>query len=82
VFYVRGLHTQAGENPELRTLFFRLAHLLRYPITPIFVFDGPERPDFKRGTTVKKKEHWVVKYLIELIKDFRYKFHMVRWMFL
>ncbi|EDQ99679.1 uncharacterized protein LACBIDRAFT_316211 [Laccaria bicolor S238N-H82] len=76
VFYVRGLHTQAGENPELRTLFFRLAHLLHYPITPIFVFDGPERPNCKCGTTVKKKDHSVVKYLIKLIKDFRYKFHM------
>ena len=77
VFYVRGLHTQAGKNPELRTLFFRLAHLLCYPITVIFVFDGPERPDYKRGTEVKKKEHWVVKDLSELIKGFRYKFHTV-----
>ncbi|EDR00271.1 uncharacterized protein LACBIDRAFT_314471 [Laccaria bicolor S238N-H82] len=75
VFYVPGLHTQAGENPELRTLFFRLAHLLRYPITVIFVFDGPERPDYKRSTVVKKKEHWVVKHFSEIIQDFHYKFH-------
>lgn len=69
------IHTQAGENPELRTLFFRLAHLLRYPITVIFVFDGPERPDYKRRMVVKKKEHWVIKHFSEIIQDFRYKFH-------
>ena len=77
VFYMQGLHTQAGENPELRTLFFRLAHLLCYPITVIFVFDGPERPDYKRSTVVKKKAHWVVTHFSEIIQDFRYKFHQV-----
>ena len=69
-FYVQGLHTQAGENPELCTLFFHLAHLLRYPITAIFVFDGPERPDYKHSMVVKKKAHWAVKHFSEIIQLF------------
>jgi hypothetical protein len=36
-----------GENPHLRTLFFRCATLMKSPFLPLFVFDGPKRPDFK-----------------------------------
>ncbi len=32
---------QAGENKELRVLFFRIAALLKRPVLPLFVFDGP-----------------------------------------
>ena len=60
VFYVQGLHTQAGENLELHTLF-----------TVIFVFDGPERPDYKCSMVVKKKAHWVVTHFSKIIQDFQ-----------
>ncbi|KAG8846462.1 hypothetical protein FRB96_001986 [Tulasnella sp. 330] len=48
-----------GENPELRTMFFRMARLLEVPFLPVFVFDGPERPKFKRGKKVSGRQHWM-----------------------
>lgn len=38
-----------GKNPELRTLYYRLVRLLSLSIQPLFVFDGPNKPPFKRG---------------------------------
>ena len=38
-----------GKNPELRTLYYRLLRLLSLFIQPLFVFDGPDKPPFKRG---------------------------------
>lgn len=40
---------RGGQNPELRTLFFRLVRLLALPIHPLFVYDGRQKPPFKRG---------------------------------
>ncbi|KAG8994343.1 hypothetical protein FRB93_001599 [Tulasnella sp. JGI-2019a] len=48
-----------GENPELRTMFFRMARLLEVPFLPVFVFDGPERPKVKRGKKVSRRQHWM-----------------------
>lgn len=38
-----------GANPAIRTLFYRLVRLLSLTITPVFVFDGPNKPAFKRN---------------------------------
>lgn len=38
-----------GTNPAIRTLFYRLVRLLGLAIHPIFVFDGPHKPAFKRN---------------------------------
>lgn len=38
-----------GANPAIRTLFYRLVRLLGLAIHPIFVFDGPNKPTFKRN---------------------------------
>ncbi|WVQ71489.1 hypothetical protein IAR50_001027 [Cryptococcus sp. DSM 104548] len=38
-----------GENPFLRTIFMKITALLRHPIVPVFVFDGPNKPNFKRN---------------------------------
>jgi len=43
----RYAHHQAGENPELRTLFYRLARLHRLPVAVIVVFDGDAGPPIK-----------------------------------
>lgn len=43
------LPSPGGSNPAIRTLFYRLVRLLSLTITPIFVFDGPNKPAFKRG---------------------------------
>ncbi|KAK5989080.1 Flap endonuclease GEN-like-like protein [Cladobotryum mycophilum] len=40
---------RGGTNPAIRTLFYRLVRLLGTPIQPIFVFDGPNKPKFKRN---------------------------------
>lgn len=46
--------TDAGNNPELRLLFFRLCKISRLPILPLFVFDGRMRPKVKRGSKYGK----------------------------
>lgn len=40
---------KGGSNPAIRTLFYRLVRLLGHSIQPLFVFDGPNKPAFKRG---------------------------------
>ncbi|KAK1761246.1 hypothetical protein QBC47DRAFT_409270 [Echria macrotheca] len=40
---------QGGYNPAVRTLFYRLARLLGNAVEPVFVFDGPKKPEFKRN---------------------------------
>ncbi|KAL2759516.1 hypothetical protein ACRALDRAFT_1079391 [Sodiomyces alcalophilus JCM 7366] len=40
---------KGGTNPAIRTLFYRLVRLLGLAVQPIFVFDGPYKPAFKRN---------------------------------
>lgn len=35
-------------------LFYRVAKMYRLGVLPFFVFDGPERPQFKRGGRVMR----------------------------
>lgn len=70
-------HAQAGENPELRVLFFRLARLLGSCTTAIFVFDGAGRPNFKRDRNVIKKPHWLEEGFKDLIQAFGFVHHTV-----
>ncbi|TCD61881.1 ATPase with role in protein import into the ER [Steccherinum ochraceum] len=42
-------HAHSGENPELHLIFYRLARLHCLPKIAILVFDGDQRPAFKRG---------------------------------
>lgn len=46
-FQVQG--GQKGANPALRTFYYRLCRLLLLNVQPIFVFDGPKKPPFKRN---------------------------------
>ncbi|KAG8952319.1 hypothetical protein FRC04_004747 [Tulasnella sp. 424] len=60
-----------GENPELRTLFFRLCRLAEAPFLPLFVFDGPYRPSFKRGKNINgQRQHWLQSGFKRLIEAF------------
>ncbi|KAF4586433.1 XPG/Rad2 endonuclease [Pleurotus pulmonarius] len=68
-------HAQAGVNPELRQLMYRLANLSKLALTPIFVFDGPGRPHIKRGTNVIFKDHWLAEPFRELISAFGFHSH-------
>lgn len=62
----------SGDNPELLVLFFRLCRLFELGIRPVFVFDGAERPSFKRNKTINTipLEIQFQKNLIKLIELF------------
>ncbi|KAM6491705.1 PIN domain-like protein [Amanita muscaria] len=74
VFFKPG-HATAGENPELRTLFFKLSWLLSACILPTFVFDGPLRPSIKRGKNVIAAPHWLTDDFQRLINAFGFYSH-------
>ncbi|KAL8847594.1 MAG: hypothetical protein Q9221_007371 [Calogaya cf. arnoldii] len=66
--------TQAGKggsNPALRTLYYRLLRLLSLSIRPLFVFDGPNKPPFKRnaktGTQAAALPNFITKQLLQLL---------------
>ncbi|KAK6440490.1 hypothetical protein LTR95_003291 [Oleoguttula sp. CCFEE 5521] len=46
------LAASGGSNPALRTFYYRLLRLLSLNIHPLFVFDGPNKPAWKRGKRV------------------------------
>ena len=54
---VAGSHTATTPfGPDaMRLFFYKLCSLIRYSVTWIFVFDGPFRPQMKRGVTVVQK---------------------------
>jgi Holliday junction resolvase YEN1 len=81
IFNSRELRAQAGENPELRVLYFRLARLLKLPVTAVFVFDGPKRPAVKRGKQVRPKPHWLTHGLEALVTAFGFHSHQVIYCF-
>jgi len=74
-------HAQMGENPELRTLFYRLANLLKLCLIPVFVFDGVGRPKSKRGQKVSGEAHWITERFIAFIDAFGFHSHYVRYTF-
>ncbi|KAG7443108.1 PIN domain-like protein [Guyanagaster necrorhizus] len=67
LWFFHAEYGQEGENPELRTLFFRLEILLRNPILPLFMFDGPGRPAWKRGRRINT---WSENALTDGLKAF------------
>ena len=60
IWFFHAAHVREGENPELRTLFFRCAKLMSTPFLPLFIFDGPKRPKIKRGKKISREKHWLV----------------------
>lgn len=76
VFHVN--HARAGPEPELRTLFFKLALLASLPIIPIFLFDGPQRPSVKRGRKVIRNGNWLEKRVKDFIEAHGLSWHTVR----
>ena len=67
---------QGGRNPALRTLYYRLLKLLSLSIQPLFVFDGPYRPTFKRGVKIIPFTACLDNFLTkQLLKCFGFAFH-------
>ena len=59
---IAGSHAATSPfGPDAQQLFFyKLCNLIQYPVTWVFVFDGPLRPKVKRGTkVVQRTPHWV-----------------------
>ncbi|KAL9602667.1 MAG: hypothetical protein Q9219_001656 [cf. Caloplaca sp. 3 TL-2023] len=61
---------QGGSNPALRTLYYRLIRLLSLSIKPLFVFDGPNKPPFKRnvktGNLGSQLPNFITKQILDL----------------
>ena len=72
------VHSNAGLNPELRALFFRLAELSRSTAQAVFVFDGPKRPKIKCGKAVRTHPHWLTSRFVQLVEAFGFHCHTVR----
>jgi hypothetical protein len=68
---------EMGENPILRTLFFKLCRYLKTPVTFIFAFDGPRRPEVKRGRRVKRQDPELIEASKQLIDMFGFYCHQV-----
>lgn len=73
IWFFHATYGREGENPELRTLFFRCARLMSKPFLPLFVFDGPQRPEQKRKKKVSGKDHWMVSGMQEIIEAFGFE---------
>ncbi|TDL27126.1 hypothetical protein BD410DRAFT_895019 [Rickenella mellea] len=76
IWFFHAAYGKEGENPELRTLFFRCARLMSTPFLPLFVFDGPKRPKVKRGKRVGGKEHWLQTGMQQIISAFGFEYRM------
>ncbi|TKA34358.1 hypothetical protein B0A50_00340 [Salinomyces thailandicus] len=71
---------KGGSNPALRTFYYRLLRLLTLNIHPLFVFDGPNKPLFKRhkkvggpGVRVVSVPEFLAK---QLLKQFGFPWHV------
>ncbi|KAI1428467.1 hypothetical protein F5Y12DRAFT_731852 [Xylaria sp. FL1777] len=66
---------KGGSNPAIRTLFYRLLRLLGSSIQPIFVFDGPNKPTFKRNKRSGRGDGVATAMAKRLIKLFGFLVH-------
>lgn len=78
IWFYHAAYGREGENPELRTLFFRCSRLLSIPLLPLFVFDGPKRPSMKRNKKISGKAHWLTDGMKNIIEAFGFEWHVVR----
>ncbi|KAJ7765925.1 PIN domain-like protein, partial [Mycena maculata] len=72
---INNTNARAGPNPSLRVLFYKLAGLLQLPIRIVFVFDGPNRPEYKHNTRVITHGHLLTASFQQLIREFGYHWH-------
>ncbi|EER42479.1 conserved hypothetical protein [Histoplasma capsulatum H143] len=71
---------KGGTNPELRTLFYRLVRLTGLPVHPLFIYDGPQRPQYKRGKLIDRNNRAgdlgrIIRRSKHLIDLFRFPHH-------
>ncbi|KAL9057414.1 MAG: hypothetical protein Q9162_002359 [Coniocarpon cinnabarinum] len=69
--------SKGGTNPALRTFYYRLLRLISLSIHPLFVFDGPNKPPFKRNKRTGPNVASVPEFLAkQLLKQFGLPFHL------
>ncbi|KAF2744073.1 hypothetical protein M011DRAFT_196456 [Sporormia fimetaria CBS 119925] len=67
---------KGGTNPAPRTFYYRLLRLVALCINPVFVFDGPNKPPFKRGKKTGAHVSSIPDFLAkQLIKQFGFPIH-------
>ncbi|KAF8890618.1 hypothetical protein BD779DRAFT_1671184 [Infundibulicybe gibba] len=76
IWFFHAEYGKEGENPVLRTLFFRCATLMHSPFLPLFVFDGPKRPDVKRGKKINRTSHKLIPGMKALVEAFGFEWRM------
>jgi len=77
IWFFHAEYGREGENPVLRTLFFRCATLMHTTFLPIFVFDGPKRPDVKRGKKINRTSHKLIPGMKQIVEAFGFEWRMV-----
>lgn len=61
----------------MRTFYYRLLRLIALSIHPVFVFDGPNRPPFKRNKRTGPNVASIPEFLAkQLLKQFGYPIHL------
>ncbi|KAG6088915.1 hypothetical protein E4U15_004747 [Claviceps sp. LM218 group G6] len=75
IWHFQAQSARGGHNPTTRLLFYRLVRLLGAPITPIFVFDGPHKPAFKRGHRTGRGDQCAIAMAKRLIRLFDFAVH-------
>ncbi|KAF2849887.1 flap structure-specific endonuclease-like protein [Plenodomus tracheiphilus IPT5] len=69
--------SKGGTNPALRTFYYRLLRLIALSIHPIFVFDGPNKPPFKRNKRTGPNVASIPEFLAkQLLKQFGFPIHL------
>jgi holliday junction resolvase YEN1 len=69
--------SQGGSNPAIRTLYYRLVRFLSTSIQPLFIFDGPHKPPFKRNKRTGQHGATVSNLLTkQLLKLFGFPFYV------
>lgn len=52
-------HTRHTRNAAFASIFVKIMRIFSMTtIIPFFVFDGPDRPHFKRGKQLRRSTHW------------------------
>ncbi|SJL11645.1 uncharacterized protein ARMOST_15051 [Armillaria ostoyae] len=67
-------HHGQTKSPAQASLFKRLGCLFHLPVIPLFVFDGPHRPTYKRKKTVKKTPVWLTNDFKRLLEGFGFSY--------
>jgi Holliday junction resolvase YEN1 len=69
--------SKGGTNPALRTFYYRLLRMISLSIHPIFVFDGPNKPPFKRNKRTGPNVASIPEFLAkQLLKQFGFPIHL------